>query len=100
MPNIEKVRELQSKVMKDIAAGAIIPIMMIGDELGLFEKLYEFGPYSSENFARKIFVGKLLTRSTIFTCFCTAQTSIFQNFFVIFSFFGKKCSNCFKNHCH
>ena len=48
MPNIEKVRELQSKVMKDIAAGAIIPIMMIGDELGLFEKLYEFGPCSSE----------------------------------------------------
>ena len=25
MPDIEKVRELQSKVMKDIAAGAIIP---------------------------------------------------------------------------
>ena len=37
MPNIEKVRELQSKVMKDIAAGAIIPTMMIGDKLGLFE---------------------------------------------------------------
>ena len=54
MPDIEKVRELQSKVMKDIAAGAIIPIMMIGDELGLFEKLYEFGPCSSEKFAKKI----------------------------------------------
>ena len=53
MPNIEKVREIQSKVMKDIAAGAIIPIMMIGDELGLFEKLYEFGPCSSEKFAKK-----------------------------------------------
>ena len=53
MPNIEKVRELQSKVMKDIAAGAIIPIMMIGDELGLFEKLFEVGPCSSENFAKK-----------------------------------------------
>ena len=54
MPNTEKVRELQSKVMKDIAAGAIIPIMMIGDELGLFEKLYEIGPSSSEKFAKKI----------------------------------------------
>ena len=53
MPNIEKVREIQSKVMKDIAAGAIIPIMMIGDELGLFENLYEFGPCSSEKFAKK-----------------------------------------------
>jgi hypothetical protein len=53
MPNIEKVRELQSKVMKDIAAGSIIPIMMIGDELGLFKKLYEVGPSSSEKFAKK-----------------------------------------------
>ena len=53
MSNIEKVRELQSKVMKDIAAGAIIPIMMIGDELGLFEKLYEVGPCSSKDFAKK-----------------------------------------------
>ena len=33
-------------------------------------------------FCKKIFVGKLLTRSTRFTCFCTAQTSIFQKFFV------------------
>ena len=53
MPNIEKIRELQSKVMKDIAAGAIIPIMMIGDELGLFEKLYKVGPCSSKDFAKK-----------------------------------------------
>ena len=29
-----------------------------------------------------LFVGKLLTRSTRFTCFYTAQTSIFQKFFV------------------
>ena len=29
-------------------------------------------------FCNKIFVGKLLTRSTRFTCFCTAQTSMFQ----------------------
>ena len=53
MPNIEKVREIQTKVMKDIAAGAIIPIMMIGDELGLFGKLYEVGPCSSKSFAKK-----------------------------------------------
>ena len=33
-------------------------------------------------FCKKIFVGKLLTRSTRFTCFCTAQTSIFQKIFV------------------
>ena len=33
-------------------------------------------------FCKKIFIGKLLTRSTRFTCFCTAQTSIFQKIFV------------------
>ena len=35
-------------------------------------------------FCKKIFIGKLLTRSTRFTCFCTAQTSIFQKLFVKF----------------
>ena len=41
-------------------------------------------------FCKKIFVGKLLTRSTRFTCFCTAQTSIFQqNFVKLFAFFRK-----------
>ena len=54
MPDLQKIKELQGKVMKDIAAGALIPIMMIGDELSLFEKLYKFGPISSENFSKKI----------------------------------------------
>ena len=53
MTDIQKLRELQGKVMKDIAAGAIIPIMMLGDELGLFRKLYELGPCTSTTFARK-----------------------------------------------
>ena len=52
MADTEKVRDLQSKVMRDIAAGAIIPIMMIGDDLDLFEKLYKLGPCSSENFSK------------------------------------------------
>ena len=42
-------------------------------------------------FCKKIFVGKLLTRSTRFTCFCTAQTSNFQKIFVkIFRIFWQK----------
>ena len=46
-------------------------------------------------FYKKIFVGKLLTRSTRFTCFCTAQTSIFQqnfvkNFRIFRQFFQRK----------
>ena len=31
MTDLQKIRELQGKVMKDIDAGALIPIMMIGD---------------------------------------------------------------------
>ena len=54
MTDLQKIRELQGKVMKDIAAGALIPIMMIGDELNLFEKLYKLGPISSEDFSKKI----------------------------------------------
>ena len=44
MTDVQKVRELQGKVMKDIAAGALIPMMRLGDELGLFEKLFKLGP--------------------------------------------------------
>ena len=54
MTDLQKIRELQGKVMKDIAAGALIPIMMIGDELNLFEKLYKLGPISSKDFSKKI----------------------------------------------
>ena len=48
---------------------------------------------------KKIFVGKLLTRSTRFTCFCTAQTSIFQqifvtNFWIFSQFFKQHRQNC------
>ena len=45
-------------------------------------------------FCKKIFVGKLLTRSTRFTCFCTAQTSIFQKIFVkLFRIFRQNLQN-------
>ena len=40
-------------------------------------------------FCKKIFVGKLLTRSTRFTCFCTAQASICLQMFVDFWSFSK-----------
>ena len=40
MTDLQKIRELQGKVMKDIAAGALIPIMMIGYEVNIFENLY------------------------------------------------------------
>ena len=54
MTDLNKIRELQGKVMKDIAAGALIPMMMIGDELNLFVRLHKLGPITSENFSKKI----------------------------------------------
>ena len=43
---------------------------------------------------KKIFVGKLLTRSTRFTCFFTAQTSIFQKIFIkLFRIFRQNLQN-------
>ena len=62
MPDIQKTRELQYKDMQDIAAGALIPMMRIGDELRLFEKLYKFGPCSSDNFSVKIKMDKRYIR--------------------------------------
>tara|TARA_B100001175_G_C19429750_1_gene600589 strand:- start:152 stop:1201 length:1050 start_codon:yes stop_codon:yes gene_type:complete len=53
MADKQKIRELQAKVMQDIAAGALIPIMRIGDELGLFEKLFNFGPSTYKEFSQK-----------------------------------------------
>ena len=44
MADIEKTRKLQYKIMQDIAAGALIPMIRIGDELGLFKNLHKFGP--------------------------------------------------------
>ena len=47
-------------------------------------------------FCNKILVGKLLTRCTRFTCFCTVQASIFQKTILLsclrFSFFAAKFS--------
>ena len=54
MTDLNKIRELQGKVMKDIAAGALIPMMMIGDELNLFESLHKLGPITAENFSKEI----------------------------------------------
>ena len=57
-------------------------------------------------FCKEVFVGKLLTRSTrcTSTCFCTAQTSIFQKMFVkpfrIFQENFKFCKIRFLNSFH
>ena len=33
--DVEKLKKLQFKIMKDVAASALIPLMRIGDQLGL-----------------------------------------------------------------
>ena len=62
MADIEKTRKLQYKVMQDMAAGALIPMMRIGDELGLFKDLYKFGPCTSDDFSNKIKMDKRYIR--------------------------------------
>ena len=54
MPDIQKTRELQNKIMRDIAAGSLIPMMRIGDELDLFKKLFKIGPCTYQKFSKKI----------------------------------------------
>ena len=35
--DVEKLKKLQFKIMKDVAASALIPLMRIGDQLGSFK---------------------------------------------------------------
>jgi hypothetical protein len=51
--DIEKLKNLQFKIMKDVAASALIPLMRIGDQLGFFQKLSELGPINSKNLLNK-----------------------------------------------
>ena len=62
MADIEKIRKLQYKVMQDMAAGALIPMMRIGDELSLFKNLNKFGPCTSDEFSKKIKMDKRYIR--------------------------------------
>ena len=50
--NPETLKKLQLKVMQDVSASAIIPLMRIGDQLGIFKKLSELGEVSPDDLAR------------------------------------------------
>ena len=54
MTNIEETRKLQYKIMQDMAAGALIPMMRIGDELNLFKNLFRLGPCTSDKFSAQV----------------------------------------------
>jgi len=51
--------------MKDMAAGALIPMMRIGDELNLFKNLFKFGPCSSDYFSSKVKMDKRYIRELL-----------------------------------
>ena len=51
--DVEKLKKLQFKIMKDVAASALIPLMRIGDQLGLFQALSELGPITSKRFSEE-----------------------------------------------
>ena len=46
-----KLRALQWSIMETVSACSILPLMRIGDELGLFAALAEAGPCSCQAFA-------------------------------------------------
>ena len=50
--NPEALKKLQLRVMQDVSASAIIPLMRIGDQLGIFKHLSELGEASSETLAK------------------------------------------------
>ena len=50
--DFKKLRQLQWKIMENVAASALIPLMQIGDDLGLFIHLYKTGPASAEEFSK------------------------------------------------
>ena len=49
--SIEKLKNLQWKIMQDVSASALIPLMRIGDELGLFIVLGKQGPCTESEFS-------------------------------------------------
>ena len=49
--SIEKLKNLQWKIMQDVSASALIPLMRIGDELGLFIVLGKKGPCTESEFS-------------------------------------------------
>ena len=42
--SIDELKKFQWKIMQDVSASALIPLMRIGDELGLFNVLGRKGP--------------------------------------------------------
>ena len=49
--SIDELKKLQWKIMQDVSASALIPLMRIGDELGLFHVLGRKGPCTESEFS-------------------------------------------------
>ena len=69
--DVEKLKKLQFKIMKDVAASALIPLMRIGDQLGLFQTLSELGPITSKRFAEEAKVDERYLREWLYALSAT-----------------------------
>ena len=69
--DVEKLKKLQFKIMKDVAASALIPLMRIGDQLGLFQKLSALGPITSKKFAEEAKVDERYLREWLYALSAT-----------------------------
>ena len=69
--DVEKLKKLQFKIMKDVAASALIPLMRIGDRLCLFQKLSALGPTTSKKFAEEAKVDERYLREWLYALSAT-----------------------------
>ena len=75
--DVEKLKKLQFKIMKDVAASALIPLMRIGDQLGLFQKLSALGPITSKMFAEEAKVDERYLREWLYALSATDFVSYY-----------------------
>ena len=69
--DVEKLKKLQFKIMQDVAASALIPLMRIGDQLGLFQKLAALGPITSKKLAEEAKVDERYLREWLYALSAT-----------------------------
>ncbi len=73
--DLEALKKLQLKVMQDVSASAIIPLMRIGDQLGIFKYLSNLGEVSSHELADKSSLDERYLREWLYATAAAGFTS-------------------------
>ena len=67
----ERMHELLNKMVGDMGAAAVAPLVILGDKLGLYQALASDGPLSTEDLADKTGTTERYVRE-----WCAAQAGI------------------------